>query len=264
MDDQKNLLLAIVLTGVVLIGWQYLFAVPQLEKQKQIAQQQQTQVQQPPPNAQPGTPSQIAPGTVPQAPGLPNAAPTQTRDAALATSPRIRIDTPRLSGSLALMGGRIDDLALVQYRETVDPNSPPIVLLAPSGSPQPFYAEFGWTGAAGTSAKLPGPDTLWRQEGAGALSVGRPVTLVYDNGEGLVFRRSISVDDKYLFTIKDSVANSGAAAVTLYPYALISRHGTPPTLGYYILHEGLIGVLGEQGLQELTYKNIDDGKRSIQ
>jgi YidC/Oxa1 family membrane protein insertase len=260
MDDQKNLLLAIVLTGVVLIGWQFLFAVPQLEKQKQIAQQQQTQVQQPPPNAQPGTPPQIAPGTVPQAPGLPNAAPTQTREAALAGSPRVRIDTPRLSGSLALMGGRIDDLALLQYRETVDPNSPPIVLLAPSGSPQPFYAEFGWTGAAGTSAKLPGPDTLWRQEGAGALSVGHPVTLVYDNGEGLAFRRSISVDDKYLFTIKDSVANSGTAAVTLYPYALISRHGTPPTLGYYILHEGLIGVMGEQGLQELTYKKVEDQK----
>ncbi|HEY3642318.1 MAG TPA: membrane protein insertase YidC [Xanthobacteraceae bacterium] len=260
MDDQKNLLLAIVLTGVVLIGWQFLFAVPQLEKQKQIAQQQQTQVQQPPPNAQPGTPPQIAPGTVPQAPGLPNAAPTQTREAALAASPRVRIDTPRLSGSLALMGGRIDDLALLQYRETVDPNSPPIVLLAPSGSPQPFYAEFGWTGAAGTSAKLPGPDTLWRQEGAGALSVGHPVTLVYDNGEGLAFRRSISVDDKYLFTIKDSVANSGTAAVTLYPYALISRHGTPPTLGYYILHEGLIGVMGEQGLQELTYKKVEDQK----
>jgi YidC/Oxa1 family membrane protein insertase len=260
MDDQKNLLLAIVLTGVVLIGWQYLFAVPQLERQKQVAQQQQTQAQQPLPNAQPGAAPQIAPGTVPQAPGLPSASPTQTREAALAASPRIRIDTPRLRGSLALMGGRIDDLALVQYRESVDPNSPPIVLLAPSGSPEPFYAEFGWTGAAGTSAKLPGPDTLWRQEGAGDISVNHPVTLVYDNGEGLRFRRSISVDDKYLFTIKDNVANSGAAAVTLYPYALISRHGTPPTLGYYILHEGLIGVLGEQGMQEVTYKKIEDQK----
>ncbi len=265
MDDQKNLLLALALTGVVLIGWQYLFAVPQLEKQKQIAQQQQqqTQPQQPLPNAQPGAPPQVAPGTVPPAPGLPSAAPTLTRETALAASPRVRIDTPRLSGSLALMGGRVDDLALVQYRETVDPNSPPIVLLAPSGSPQPFYAEFGWTAAAGTSAKLPGPDTLWRQEGAGALSVGHPVTLAYDNGEGLAFRRSISVDDKYLFTVKDSVANRGTAAVTLYPYALISRHGTPPTLGYYILHEGLIGVLGDQGLQELTYKKVEDQKGPI-
>src|ERR1700724_1128803 len=136
MDDQKNLLLAIVLTGVVLIGWQYLFAVPQIEKQKQIAQQQQqqqqTQAQQPLPNAQPGAAPQVAPGTVPQAPGLPSSAQTLTREAALAASPRIRIDAPRLSGSLALMGGRIDDLALEKYRETVDPNSPPIVLLEPS------------------------------------------------------------------------------------------------------------------------------------
>jgi YidC/Oxa1 family membrane protein insertase len=264
MDDQKNLLLALVLTGIVLIGWQYLFAVPQLEKQKQIAQQQQTQQQaqtpQPTPSAQPGVAPQVAPGAVPQAPGLPNATPTLTREAALAASPRVRIDTPRLAGSLALMGGRIDDLALVQYRETVDPSSPPIVLLAPSGSPHPFYAEFGWTGAAGTSVKLPGPDTLWRQEGTGALSVGHPVTLAYDNGEGLVFHRTVSVDDKYLFTVKDSVENSGAAAVTLYPYALISRHGTPPTLGYYILHEGLIGVLGDKGMQEVTYKKIEDQK----
>jgi YidC/Oxa1 family membrane protein insertase len=259
MDDQKNLLLAIVLTGVVLIGWQYMFGLPQLAKQKPI-EQQQTQVQQPPPNAQPGAPPQAAPGTVPQAPGQPNAVPVLTRQAALAASPRIRIDTPRLSGSLALMGGRIDDLALVQYRETVDPNSPAIELLSPSGSPEPFYAEFGWTGAAGTAPKLPGPDTMWRQEGAGPLTVDHPVTLAYDNGEGLAFRRTISVDDKYLFTVKDGVANSGAAPVTLYPYALISRHGTPPTLGYYILHEGLIGVMGDQGLQEQTYKKIEDLK----
>jgi YidC/Oxa1 family membrane protein insertase len=268
MDDQKNLLLAIVLTGIVLIGWQYFFAVPQLEKQKQIAQQQQTQ--QLPTAAQPGAPPQAGPGTAPQAPALPNATATLTREAALATSPRISIDTPRLSGSLALKGGRIDDLALVLYRETVDPHSPPIELLAPSGSPHPFYAEFGWTGAAGTTAKLPGPDTLWRQDGGGTLSVDHPVTLVYDNGEGLQFRRTISVDDKYLFTVKDSVANSGTAAVTLYPYALVSRHGTPAP-GYSVSHEGPIGVMGDKCLrqggfgiytecQEESYKTIEDKK----
>ena len=86
------------------------------------------------------------------------------------------------------------------------------------------------------------------------------MTLTYDNGEGLEFRRTIAVDDKYLFTIKDEVANKGANPVTLYPYALISRHGTPQTLGYYILHEGLIGVLGDQGLQEFTYNNIEEKK----
>jgi YidC/Oxa1 family membrane protein insertase len=88
------------------------------------------------------------------------------------------------------------------------------------------------------------------------------VTLVYDNGEGLEFRRTIAVDDKYLFTVKDEVVNKGTAPVTLFPYALISRHGTPKTEGFYILHEGLIGVLGDQGLQEVSYKTVDD-KKSI-
>jgi YidC/Oxa1 family membrane protein insertase len=272
MDDQKNLLLALVLAGVVLIGWQYFFANPQLERQRQIAQQQQSQQQapQPLPNAQPGSAPQAASGTVPQAPGVPGASPTVTREAALAASPRIRIDTPRLIGSLRLMGGRIDDLALVQYRETVDPKSPPIELLSPSGSPQPYYSEFGWTGATGTSAKLPGSDTPWRQEGTGDLSVDHPVTLVYDNGEGLHFRRTVSVDDKYLFTIQDEVANNGTAAVTLYPYGLISRHGTPPP-GYGVSHEGPIGVMGDKCLrqsgigfytecQEESYKTLEEQK----
>jgi YidC/Oxa1 family membrane protein insertase len=107
---------------------------------------------------------------------------------------------------------------------------------------------------------LPGPDTLWRQEGSGPLTVEHPVTLVYDNDQGLEFRRTIKVDDKYLFTVVDQVTNKGTGAVALYPYALISRHGMPETSGYYILHEGLIGVMGDQGLQEVTYKTIDEKK----
>jgi YidC/Oxa1 family membrane protein insertase len=261
-----------VLSALVLIGWQIYFGIPQMEKQKQIQQQQQAQerAQQPPgaPAQQPGTtpqtgaPPQAAPGATPQAPGLPAAVPGQTltREAALAASPRVHIETPSLAGSIALKGARIDDLALIKYRETVDPKSPPIVLLAPSGSPHPFYSEFGWVVAAGTAAKAPTADTLWRQEGSGALTVEHPVTLVYDNGEGLEFRRTIAVDNKYLFTLKDEVVNKGAAPVTLYPYALISRHGIPPTLGYYIMHEGLIGVMGDKGLQEETYAKMEEKK----
>jgi YidC/Oxa1 family membrane protein insertase len=110
--------------------------------------------------------------------------------------------------------------------------------------------------------KLPDANTVWRQQGSGRLGVGRPVTLVYNDGEGLEFHRTISVDDKYLFTIEDRVVNKTAAPVLLYPYALISRHGTPETFGYYILHEGLIGVMGDQGLQEFTYKTVEE-KKSI-
>ena len=170
------------------------------------------------------------------------------------------IATDSLQGSIDLKGGRIDDLALIKFRETVDPKSPPIVLLSPSGSPDPFYAEFGWTNAAGANVKVPTSDTVWAQSGSGALSASHPVTLTYDNGQGLEFRRTIKVDDKYLFTIKDEVVNKSANPVSLFPYALISRHGTPPTLGYYILHEGIVGVLGDQGLQEYTYKKIEEKK----
>ncbi len=255
MTDQKNTLLAIVLSALVLIGWQIFFGMPQVEKQKQAQQQQQTQPSPTVPQQEPGTTPQ--PGTAPPAPGAPGQ--TLTREAALALSPRVRIETPRLAGSIALKGGRIDDLALVKYRETVDPRSPAVVLLAPSGSPHPFYAELGWSPPGSTTLKLPGSETMWQQQGSGALSVGRPVTLTYDNGEGLEFRRTIAVDDKYLFTIKDEVANKGAAPVTLYPYALISRHGTPKTEGYYILHEGPIGVFGDK-LQEESYADLEKKK----
>jgi YidC/Oxa1 family membrane protein insertase len=265
MNDQKNTILAIVLSAVVLIAWQYFVGLPQIEKQRQEAlqkaQQQQQQQQ-----VQPGQPGQLGAqsGSTPLLPGQ-GAAPTigqaLSRDAVIAASgPRIKIETPKLQGSITLKGGRIDDLALVQYRETVDPGSPAIVLLSPSGSPHPFYAEFGWAGPAGVTLKLPDRNSDWQQEGTGTLGVGRPLKLVYDNGEGLEFHRTIEVDDKYLFTIEDRVVNKGASAVTLYPYGLISRHGTPETLGYYILHEGLIGVFGDQGLQEETYKKIEEKK----
>jgi YidC/Oxa1 family membrane protein insertase len=266
MTDQKNTILAVVLSALVLLGWQYFVGMPQMEKQRQIAQQQQqTQTQQggeAPAAQQPQDPAQPN-ATAPQAPGQPAVqGQPQDRAAVLAAGPRIAIETPSLKGSIALRGGRIDDLSLVKYRETVDRNSPPIVLLSPSGTAHPFYAEFGWVPAAGAAVKVPNANSEWRQEGSGSLGVGRPVTLVWDNGEGLTFRRTISVDENYLFTLKDEVVNAGTAPVTLHPFGLVSRHGVPQTLGYYILHEGMIGVLGDQGLQEITYKSLDE-KKSI-
>jgi len=257
MTDNKNTILAIVLSALVLLGWQYFFAVPQEKARLEQLQAQQQKQNVPTPDQQ--KPAQST-AQVPGQAGTPASPAPVDRAAALANSPRVPIATDTLQGSIALKGGRIDDLALVKFRETVDPKSPPIVLLSPSGTTDPFYAEFGWTGAAGTNAKLPTSETVWKQSGSGVLRVGHPVTLAYDNGEGLEFRRTIAVDDKYLFTIKDEVSNKGEGPVTLFPYALVSRHGTPQTAGYYVLHEGLIGVLGEQGLQEYTYKNIEDKK----
>jgi len=253
MHDQNNVFYAVALSIVILITWQYFFATAFLGKP---TTQKTSQIGVVAPDA--GSRPQA------QATGTQAVANTQQpllRQEALARSQRVAIDTPRLRGSIALTGGRIDDLSLIQYRETIDPKSRPIELLSPSGSPQPFYAEFGWIDGSSMNLKVPTSETVWLQEGSDGLGVGRPVTLVWQNGQGLEFRRTISVDDKYLFNVRDEVANHGQAAVVLAPYALISRHNPPPTLGYYLLHEGAIGVLGDQGLQEVTYKTLDDKKR---
>ncbi|TXM92230.1 membrane protein insertase YidC, partial [Methylobacterium sp. WL103] len=185
---------------------------------------------------------------------LPNAATGPIgRTEALARSPRIKIETPALAGSVALKGGRIDDISLKNYHETVDDKSPEIVLLSPAGTEAPYYAEFGWVGA--NAGPLPTNDTVWTADGQ-TLGVNMPVTLSWDNGAGLVFKRILAVDDKYMFTVRDEVENKGANAVTLFPYSLVSRWGKPHTQGYYVLHEGMIGVLGGDGLQEYTYDHL--------
>ena len=281
MNEYRNTILAVVLSAIVLLAWQYFFIVPQSERQRGAEQAKTSQVA-PAPQAPaiPGAaPSGAAAPQAPSAPPTPGQPPTQaqapasppsvggpapvTRAAALAASPRVRIETPRLTGSIALKGGRIDDLSFVRYRENVDPKSAAIDLLSPSGAPHPFYAEFGWVAAAGSATKMPDANSLWRVEGSANLTPTNPVTLVFDNGEGLTFRRTIAIDEFYLFTIKDEVTNTGTAAATLYPFGLISRHGTPQVSGYYILHEGLIGVLGDQGLQEISYKTIEEKKSNV-
>jgi YidC/Oxa1 family membrane protein insertase len=266
MIDNRNTILAVILSGLVLIAWQYFYNVPQMERQR-AAQQAQSELVKPTPlpgsTGTPSTTPQAGSAPAPNAPAAnqpASAAPAVSRDTAIAASPRVKIDTPRLSGSISLKGARIDDLSLMQFRETVDPSSPPIVLYSPSGTASPYYAEFGWVAASGSTVKIPDQNTVWEQEGSGSLTPTTPVTLKYDNGDGLTFRRTISIDDRYLFTIKDDVSNVGNAPVTLYPFALISRHGTPQVSGYYILHEGLIGYLGDQGLQEYAYKKIDEAK----
>ncbi|MFE1601429.1 membrane protein insertase YidC [Methylobacterium sp. ID0610] len=246
-NDKTNMIIAIALSLAVLLGWNYFITAPQVERQRQ--QQAQTAAS---PSPKEGGPSAPVPGTLPGAAGgNPQAA--LTREEALARSPRVRIDTDALRGSVALKGGRIDDVSLKGYHETVDPKSPEIILLSPTGSANPYYAEFGWVGQ--NAGPLPGSDTVWTADGE-VLSAGKPLTLTWDNGAGLVFRRVLSVDDKYMFTVEDSVENKGANAVTLYPYGLVSRWGKPHTQGYYVLHEGLIGVAGDKGLQEYTYDKM--------
>jgi YidC/Oxa1 family membrane protein insertase len=267
-DSNRNTILAVILSGVVLIAWQYFYNVPQMERQH-AAQQAQSELAKSSPQANNTTTPSSAPPTgngpapaanTPATPPSASTAPLVSRDIAIASTPRVKIETPSVSGSISLRGARIDDLSLVKFRETVDPSSPAIVLYSPSGTAAPYYAEFGWVGASGSTVRLPDQTTMWQQEGSNSLTPTTPVVLKYDNGDGLTFRRTISIDERYLFTLKDDVSNVGTAPVTLYPFALISRHGTPKVSGYYILHEGLIGYLGENGLQQYTYKKIDDAK----
>ena len=258
-DNQKNLLLAIVLSVGVLLIWQVFYAGPKLkedQERRQRALQEQSQVQ-------PGTPNTAPVGTPGAAPqpgaGVPSAAPmapAATRAAAIETAPRVRIETPSLRGSISLTGGRIDDLVLVKYHETVDPKSANVELFSPSGAPHPYYAEYGWVAGPGVTQPMPGRDTLWRAEKDAPLTPSSPVTLVWDNGQGLVFRRTIAVDADYLFTVTDEVENKTAGEIVLHPFSLISRHGLPKTEGYYILHEGPIGVMGDAGLQEPNYPDL--------
>jgi len=254
MTDNRNLILAVILSVAVVFGWQYFIAGPQLEQSRQITE---TQQQLDAGSAASATADAAAPGAAP-APAAPGA--LLTRAAALATSPRVAISTPSVSGSINLKGGRLDDLHLDGFRETVDPKSPTIILLSPANGPDGFFGEFGWVAPAGTVA--PGPDTLWSAPADAKLTVDTPVTLTFDNGAGLTFKRTISVDREFMFTVKDEVANATGAPVTLAPYGRVTRLGEPHVAGYYILHEGPLGVLGDKGLQEFTYKNLREDGRS--
>jgi len=263
MLEQKNLIIAIALSVAIMFGFQYFVEAP---KQERLRQQQAAQTTAPaatgqssPPVAAPGQGTQALPG-LPALPGQTAAATTLSREAVLAQNPRVAIAGRRLTGSVNLVGGRIDDLLLPDYRETIDPGSPAITLFSPAGTAHAFYAEFGWTAAPGASVKLPGPQTAWTADRA-SLKSGETLTLRWDNGEGLVFTRAISLDDHFLFSVTQTVQNASGQPVTLFPYALVSRQGTPKTDGLYILHEGPIGVLKPKAedngtLKELSYSDL--------
>jgi YidC/Oxa1 family membrane protein insertase len=259
--EQRNLLLAIVLSVVILIGFQ--FFLEKLHPTPPVVPAQTTQTTTPAGTASPGTatPGATSPSTAagPSASAVAAVAGpgAETREQALADTHRVRIETPRLLGSIALKGARIDDVSLATYHETIDPHSPEVVLLLPTGTKDPYFADLGWVaGTEGT--KVPGPDTLWTAS-SGSLTPSAPVTLTWDNGAGLVFTRTISVDENYMFTVRDAVRNTGAAAVNLLPYGLISRSGTPPVSGYYILFEGLLGNL-DGALREVKYSALTPDK----
>ncbi len=255
-EDTRNLFLAIALSVLVMAAWQYFYAGPLYQRQHQAQQQAQTEA------AQQAQQSSSATGAATKEAGLsapggalaPGVAATESIPDALAANARVAVDTPSVAGSINLRGGKLDDLVLKGYRETISKQSPLIRLLSPGGAPDSYWATTGYVSVGG--AKTPTLDTIWTADGK-TLTPAQPATLTWDNGEGLVFKRVISVDDKYMFTIVDSVENTGAEPATVRPYGLVLRHGKPNVAGYSVLHEGFVGVFGDGGVQEVTYANID-------
>ncbi|MHA3977866.1 membrane protein insertase YidC [Halovulum sp. GXIMD14794] len=247
MDDQnKNLILATALSFLVILVWFILFP-PEQQVDTTVPNQEVVEGALTPPAA--GGDSATAP--VAQSA-------EQSRSDAIAEAQRVTIDTPSLSGSISLTGGRIDDLSLKNYREEVDPDSPIVTLLSPAGTPAAYYAFHGWGGAGGLAPdQLPGPSTEWQVEGDTAtLGVDSPVTLVWDNGQGLTFRKTIALDEDFLFTITQSVENTTESEARLYPYGIIAREGEPEQVGFFVLHEGLMlsadGKLTEESYDAMT------------
>ena len=256
MLENKNLVLAVLLSVAILFAFHFLTQTlypprAPVAPSSQAPTTRPTQPGTPPPAAVPG--SGIAPPGVGTGLAPPETVPSPAH--VLAQTPRIRIATPALHGSIALVGGRIDDVTLARYRETLDPDSPEIVLFSPLGNANPYFAETGWV-AAGGAPEVPGPDTLWTAD-SDTLTLDRPVTLSWDNGHGLVFKRTFAIDDNYMFTIQQTVENRGADAVSLLPYSLITRHGLPATSGFFILYEGPLGVFNGT-LDEVKYKEVQE------
>ena len=264
MNNNRNFFLTIALSVAILTLWQVFYVSPRIESQREEARvEEQRAAEKQAAEPASGTPA-TGGGQIPGAssvPGQGGAAAPMGRDQALASSGRIRIDTPRVSGSINLTGGRLDDLKLKDYRVTVDKDSPNIELLNPSALPNGQYAELGYVGTAETGA-VPGPDTVWTVEGEPVLTPSTPVTLTFTNERGLTFRRTIAVDQDYLFTVTDEIANAGTAPVSLQNYGRVTRFDRPQHASAWVIHEGLIGVTGEEGLQEISYDTIEDDKRS--
>lgn len=250
MENNKNLLIAIVASVAIFVGWHYLYNVPNMERQK--AEQTRLQAE------KKATEKSIdaSPASVIQA-DAPVEVPKNQEDTAAQRAKRLIIDTPTLKGSLTLRGARFDDLILKNYRETIQKESPLVPLLSHSGAETSYFAEFGWVSGS-KDQNIPNADVLWTADQE-TLTPSQPVTLTWDNGQGLIFEMKISVDENYLFTITQQVHNKGQKPIDLNGYGLISRLGTPKTSGFAILHEGPIGYL-DNDLREYSYKDLQEDK----
>lgn len=243
--DPKNMIMAVVLSMLIVFGWQYYYVTPQAQKAQEQAEIAKTQAA----NPSPATPALTA---------------VKSHDEVIAATSRVKIETDQFTGSINLTGAQLDDLKLEKYREQYDPKSPAVTLLSPSGTANAYFVEQGLTALPGANLKLPDSKTVWNAPQGATLTLDKPLTLTWDNGAGLKFERIITISDDYIFTVKQTVNNATSTPIQLYPYARVQRQDTPVVAGYWVFFEGMLGVhngtMTENHYSKLKDLKNKDGK----
>ena len=243
--ETRNVLLAIVLSTIVLIFWGTFFAAPIVEQpseEKQITK-----------NEDASSPSIDE--------GQKNLVNEITRDELMGDTKRIKVENENIKGSISLQGAIIDDIIFKNYKETLNSENK-VIFLNPKNSPEEYFIETGWASGGNEKIKLPLGDTIWKVKGNSTLTPNNPVTIEWDNGEGLIFTKKIELDEKFLFKITQGIKNNSNKSFQFYPYAQITRGGKPEGMQIYILHEGFLGVFGEELVEE-DYDDIEKEKFTI-
>ena len=246
--ENRNVIIAVILSTAILIGWSMYFENPDEAQRKRLELQGKTETQT---NIQ-----------KPETPQTAKANPTKgiSRSDALKETDRVFIENSNLSGSISLRGALIDDIILKNYRETLDKSSKPIVVLSPKKSEDGYFVESGWA-TTKSDVKVPDNNSVWQIREGKKLTPASPVTLEWNNREGVVFSKKIEVDDKYLFKITETIRNEKSKTIELFHYSQITKNTKPNTENFYILHEGLIGVV-DKNLKEETYSTIEKEKKT--
>ena len=241
----RNVLLAIVLSTIVLIGWATFFEAPIVEQQtaeKKISKNEDL--------------------SSPSIDGEENKIENEnTRNDVINNTKRVNIENGNIKGSISLEGGIIDDILFKNYKEELG-GEKNVIFLNPRNSSKEYFIETGWASSGKENIKLPLLDTIWQIKGNSTLTPNNPVTLEWDNGDNLIFTKKIELDDKFLFKITQSIKNNSNKSYQFYPYAQITKKGKPDGMQIYILHEGFLGVFGEE-LKEEDYEDIDKEKFTI-
>ncbi|WP_200893644.1 MULTISPECIES: membrane protein insertase YidC [Rhizobium] len=262
MEKNRNYFIAIALSVVIVLAWQFLYMNPRIDQQRRAEEarqaQQQTTQQQQAPGAAPGVTVDGAPPA-----SSTQAAATATREEAIAKSQRVAIDTNAIAGSINLTGARFDDIRLKGYHETVDDSSPIITLFSPSDTKDGYFTELGYVGGA-DAGSVPGPSTVWTLASGDKLTETTPVTLTYTNQNGVVFSRTVSIDQHYMISVNDKVENPGQTPVSFATYGRVTRNNKPAIPPVFVIHEGFLGVSGKDGsLTEEKYKNIEEAPVTV-